>query len=397
VTSADAFFSDDVPNEAASLHGKELVRAYWRARALREEMARKEEYWSTLCDALGTAYEDLERTTRELAEARAAHLSERVELRSQELLAFARDLVATRAVRLEPGMVLSGRTRVLEPIGQGGSGIVYHAYDEVLGGDLAVKVLRRPEDPDATVRFLEEAAASGLVAHPAIVRPLHLDVSEDGLPYILMDCVDGRSLHAQLITAGVLPVGAACRFGAVLADALAAAHDAGLIHRDVKPGNVMITAKAPGLRVLDFGISRAIHASANRAPRRLGALVGTPANMSPEQVRDPDAAGPAADVYGAGTTLFEAITGRPPFQAATPELVAREHLASPPPLIHELRADIPLALSQLVGATLEKRAEDRPTARELARHLDALGGKLGALPAMAEAARLLTPRGEETL
>lgn len=397
MTSADAFFSADVPDEAASLQGKELVRAYWRARALREEMARKEEYWSTLCDALGAAYEELERTARELTEARDAHLSARVELRSRELLAFARDLVATRAVRLEPGMVLGGRTRVLEPIGQGGAGIVYRAYDELLGGDLAVKVLRRPDDPDATVRFLEEAMASGRVNHPAIVRALLLDVSEDGLPYILMDHVDGRSLHAQLITAGVLPHGATCRLGAVLADALASAHDAGLIHCDVKPGNVMITAKTPGLRVLDFGISRAIHDSANRGPRRLGALVGTPAYMAPEQIRDPDAVGPAADVYGAGTTLFEAIIGRPPFQAETPELVAREHLASRPAALRDLRADVPHALSELVGATLEKRAEDRPTARELARQLDALGGKLGALPAMAEAARLLAPHGEETL
>lgn len=163
----------------SSLGGKARVRTYWRTRALREELARKERSWFNICDAFGPAYEELERTTRELVEARAGLLAARVEARSQEQLAFSQERTA-RAVRLAPGAVLDGRTRVLEPIGQRGSGIVYRAHDDVFGGDLALKVLQRAQDPEATVRSLAEATAVSRLSPPAVVRPLHLDVSEEG-------------------------------------------------------------------------------------------------------------------------------------------------------------------------------------------------------------------------
>jgi hypothetical protein len=423
---AEAFFSDEEPGDDVSLPGKELVRAYWRTRSLRAELARKERYWMNICEALGTAYTDLERTTRELAETRAElarlnaelekrvdaqsqeiethaakierlnqHLSARVEARSQELLAFARELGAS-AARVEPGTVLNGRTRVSEPIGEGGSGVVYRAHDDVLGGHLAVKVLRRPHDPDATLRFLAEAGAASRAPHPAVVRPLHLDVSEAGLPYLVMEHVDGRSLRAHLASEGALPTTAVCRLGAVLVYALASAHAAGLVHRDVKPGNIMLTTIPPGLRVLDFGLSRALDGSATRTGVFAGRLLGTPAYMSPEQIVDPASAGPPADIYSAGATLFEACAGRLPFVATTPEALSHEHLSARVPDLRALRREVPAALASLVAASLEKRPEDRPRAMELGAALDALAGELGALAAHAEVARILAPRGEET-
>lgn len=379
---ADELFAGDEPAADASLEGRELSRAYWRVRALREELDRKERYWTQICDALGNAYDELERMRAQLeqrVDGLHRHLATKVDEDSTRLLAFANAQGA--ATRVEPGTVLNGRTHVLEPLGQGGSGAVYAARDVVLGGSLAVKVLRRPDDRAATLRFLAEVQAGSRVSHASVVQPLHVDVSEGGLPWVLMERVEGRSLHAQLRLAGALAPRVVCSLGAVLARALAAAHDAGLVHRDVKPGNLMISAAAPGLRVLDFGLAG--------AALMRGGLLGTPAYVAPEQIADASSAGPAADVYSAGATLFEACTGRPPFSATSTGDLLKDHVSKPAPVV-----DGPL--SELIAACLEKRPESRPTSLELATRLEVLAVTLHALPAHEESARLLAPVGDET-
>lgn len=367
---AAALFGDEPPPADATLEGAELVRAYWRVRALAAEIARKERYWSNLCDGLSAAYDDLERARGEHIERLEGHLAKRVEERSRELLAFARGPVA-----VSPGVVFNGRLTVGEPIGEGGAGVVYRATDSVLGGDLAVKVLRRPGEPAATMRFLAEAGAASRAKHPAIVRPLLLEVTEEGLPYIVMECVEGRSLRAHLSNSGPMSPRAVARLGAVLAHALASAHEADVVHRDVKPANVMLTPRPPGLRVLDFGL--ALTLETNR-------LTGTPAYMAPEQIIDPASAREPSDVYSAGATLFEAHAGRPPFVHRTIEAMTRAHLETSAPALE----DAPKPLASLVRAMLEKDPANRPSATEAGRELDAIADQLGALTAHAEAMSL---------
>jgi len=415
---AATFLSADELDAESSLSGEELARAFWRVKRGRDEVARKDRYWASICDALEGAYAELEATTAALAASRAelarlnaelearvdaqvgeirvhaaridllnAQLHAKVQDRSRELLAMARELRGARE-SLEPGTML-GNTCVREPIGEGGAGVVYRAEDEV-GASVAVKVLRRPESPEATVRFLVEAISSNRVPHPAVVRPLRVDLTPSGLPYIVMELVEGRSLRAQLASHGGLPLAAAVRLAAVLADALATAHEAGIAHRDIKPGNLMLTPAEPGLRVLDFGLSKALDGADSSHVTLAGRLIGTPAYMAPEQIRDPSTAHAAADVYSAGATLFELVTGTPPFRASSVERLCYAHLHDAPPA---LPRSTPSALSELVAACLAKPAGSRPSSRDVHDRLVELAEALGAAPAHDEASRLLAGGG----
>lgn len=410
---AATFFSAAELEEGVTLAPAELRRVFWRVKRDRDDLARKERYWQSICDALEGAYEELEATTAALGKSRAelerlnAELEERVDAqvgeiranaarigllneqlvakvqdRSRELLAMARELRGARE-SLPPGTML-GTSRVREPLGEGGAGIVYRAV-EPAGDAVAVKVLRRPESPEATLRFLSEAIASSSVHHPAVVRPLRVDLTATGLPYIVMDLVEGRSLRAHLAARGPFAAGAAARLVAVLADALAEAHRKGIAHRDVKPGNAMLTAAEPGLRVLDFGLSKTLDGLGSSDVTLAGRIVGTPAYMAPEQIRDPSTAHAPADVYAVGATLFELLSGHPPFRATSVERICYAHLHDEAPAL----ADKPAPLAALVARALSKDPAARPSAAELASELSAIANDLGAASAREEAARLL--------
>lgn len=418
---ADALFGDHEPPEGAVLQGAALARAYWRLRHMREEAARKERYWASVCDALTGAYDELDVKTNELQAVRVEllrakegleerveeqvralrrhaeridrmndHLQAKVHDRSRELLALAQTLPRAD---LRPGAILGTTTRIEEPLGEGGTGVVYRATDPTFGGAIAVKLLRRPGHPGATERFLREAVSATRITHPSVVRTLHVDLTAHGMPYLVMELVRGRSLRSLVADRGPLAPPVVARLGAELAGALGAAHRASVIHRDVKPANVMITTDEPGLRVLDFGLSKLFGEGAADDLTLEGRLVGTPMYMAPEQIRDPSRAGPEVDVYSTGATLFELVAGRPPFVGASIEALSYAHLHEDPPVL----AGAPPPLAELIDASLAKHPRDRPAITEIERSLNALASELGARSARDEAQGLLCPTTTVTI
>ncbi|MFA1540703.1 serine/threonine-protein kinase [Actinomadura monticuli] len=211
--------------------------------------------------------------------------------------------------------VLAGRYRNLGRIGQGGMGAVWRAHDPELGREVAIKELRVPEQVTERERSVwyarmeREARAAAGLRHPAIVTVYDRVMGEDGRPWIVMELIRGRSLAQLLAEQGAVPARRVAAIGLAMLDALSAAHAQGVVHRDVKPANVLLE----GDRVVltDFGIA-AVEGDATLTGS--GAVLGTPAYMSPEQVRG-ERATPASDLWALGATLYAAVEGRPPFTA----------------------------------------------------------------------------------
>jgi formylglycine-generating enzyme required for sulfatase activity len=247
-------------------------------------------------------------------------------------------------------------------LGQGGHGSVYRAHDRVLGRDVALKLLATGASPDALARFQREARMAAALRHPNVVTVHDVGV-RDGRPYYTMELVQGTPLQ------GGDPRQVA-RLGAQVARGLEAAHARGVIHRDVKPDNIVVTPEGRAVLV-DFSIAR--EALPDQRITATGIAAGTPAYMSPEQAHGKRAAiGPEADIYGLGATLYHALCGRPPHEADTVVelLYAVLHASPVPPSIH--RPDVPLALEAIVLRALAKAPEDRqPSARALAEELEA--------------------------
>ncbi len=217
------------------------------------------------------------------------------------------------------GRLLAGRYRVLAQLGRGGMGVVWRAVDEVLGREVAVKELRTytdadgPELADLRVRMQREARAAARVRHPGVVA-VH-DVAEvDGRPLIVMELVDGPSLEQVLRERGFLDPVEAARIGAQVMDALAAAHRAGVLHRDVKPGNILLE-RSGRVVLTDFGIAAMDDPGDGAATHltRSGALVGSLDYLAPERAQGADASA-ASDVWALGATLYAAVEGSSPFR-----------------------------------------------------------------------------------
>ncbi|MEI8332993.1 MAG: Stk1 family PASTA domain-containing Ser/Thr kinase [Chloroflexota bacterium] len=255
----------------------------------------------------------------------------------------------------EIGTVLNGRYELLEPIGDGGMATIWRAGDRRLGRDVAVKLMR-PEygrDPDFVVRFRQEAQSAASLAHPNVVGVFDAGESQEG-PYIVMELVAGEDLASLLRRNGSLPPRQAARIAAEVADALEAAHASGLVHRDVKPGNILISMDGR-VRVTDFGIARALAEAQLTLP---GTTLGSVHYFSPEQAQGAQAT-PASDIYSLGIVLYEMLTGRRPWEgdSAAAVAVARVRTDAPPP--SEIRPGIPVALE-----VIDLRALDRdPAAR----------------------------------
>jgi serine/threonine protein kinase len=267
----------------------------------------------------------------------------------------------------EIGSTLGGRYRLVELLGQGGMATIYRATDRQLGRDVAVKVLR-PEygrDPSFLARFRQEAQAAASLNHPNVVAVYDYG-QDDQDPFIVMELIDGEDLSSLIRRNGPLGPRQAARISAEIAHALAAAHAHGIVHRDMKSGNVMVTNDGR-VKVTDFGIARAIAEAQMTVP---GTTLGSVHYFSPEQARG-ELATPASDVYSLGIVLFELLTGRRPWQGDSAAAVAIARLSGSIPVPSEFRAGIPPALDSIVRRALQPEPADRyPTAMAMASALE---------------------------
>jgi serine/threonine-protein kinase len=245
------------------------------------------------------------------------------------------------------------RYRLLERLAVGGSAEVWRARDEQLGRDVAVKRLHPHLVPDVASRqrLVAEARAAAGLAHPAIVEIYDVDVSGES-PALVMELVDGESLATRIAREGPLPPPEAVAIAADVADALFHAHQRGVVHRDVKPGNVLLSADGR-TRLVDFGIAHSL-ADASARLTTTGTVIGTLHSMAPEQLVGGPIS-PRTDLYGLGAVLHESLTGRPPYAESTPVALAEAQRAGPPGM-----DGIDPALAAAVAGCLAIEPEARP-------------------------------------
>ena len=256
--------------------------------------------------------------------------------------------------------MLSDRYEVGELIGRGGMASVYRGRDLTLGREVAIKILESDLAADATfrTRFRLEAQAASRMSHPTIVRVY--DAGEDtetdadgntrAVPYIVMELVSGQTLK-DIIAAGPVTIDDAIRYTDGILEALEYSHRAGVVHRDIKPGNVMVTS-AGQVKVMDFGIARAVSDSSSTVAETT-AILGTAAYFSPEQAKG-EPVDSRADVYSAGVVLYELLTGRPPFRGESPVAVAYQHVSETPLAPSELVETVPRSLDAVALRALAK-------------------------------------------
>jgi eukaryotic-like serine/threonine-protein kinase len=254
-----------------------------------------------------------------------------------------------------PGRVLGDRYRLVEPLARGGMATVWVADDPVLSRRVAVKVLRADlaEDDATRTRFRNEAIAAAKLSHPNIVSTYDTG-DDDGVAYIVMELVEGPTLRHLIDAQGGLPVLEVVRIGVQVADALDAAHRAGLVHRDVKPANVLVPPGGP-VKVTDFGIAKAVGTD---DLTRTGTVMGTARYLAPEQVngRPTD---PRTDVYALGLLLFEALCGHPPFGGDTDIATAMARLTTAAPAVRAERPEVSVALDDVIHRCLARNPAAR--------------------------------------
>jgi anti-sigma factor RsiW len=270
------------------------------------------------------------------------------------------------------GLGRLGHFEILDVLGRGGMGVVFRARDEQLHRTVAVKVLSRQLAGSALARqrFLREARAAAAVTHEHVVA-IHAVEEAEGFPYLVMQYVAGRSLAERLRGDGPLPVPDVLRIGQQIALGLAAAHAQGLVHRDVKPANVLLENGTDRVKLTDFGLARAAEGEGERLTQS-GCVPGTPAYMSPEQAdgRTVDA---RSDLFSLGTVLYELCTGQLPFRGKSYPAVLRSVACDEPRPVREWNPEVPVALAAVIGRLHAKDAGARyQTADEVAAVLGGL-------------------------
>ncbi len=243
------------------------------------------------------------------------------------------------SARMTP-RTLAERYELSSKIGSGGMGTVWRAKDKTLDRDVAVKILHEGLASDAIFaeRFRREAKAAASLAHPNVVT-VYDTGEDDGIPFIVMECHDGESLHTRLHRDGALPAEDTARIGRSVLAALGHAHSRGLVHRDMKPANVLLDTTTNEAKVVDFGIAKGIEDTGGGLTRTSG-LIGTAAYLSPEQVSGKNAT-PASDLYAVGCLLYACLVGEPPFGGGSPVAVAMAHVRDHVPPLRDRRPDVP--------------------------------------------------------
>ena len=283
------------------------------------------------------------------------------------------------------GRTLAGRYRIDAVIGRGGMGAVYRATDERLGREVAVKVIGTAaadpaEHARLRARFHREARAAASLHHPNVVAVHDFGTDpETDLDFLVMELLRGEDLAQRITRGGALPAATAVAVLRQAARGLSAGHRAGMVHRDVKPGNLFLEAgddpAEPHVRVLDFGIAQVTYEDGTVTHfTRWGGAPLSPAYAAPEQLRGEPVLGPACDVYGLGVIAHQLLTGARPLTDAQVRRIADGHPADPPAPLQP-RPGIPPELAALVARTLSERPADRPS--DAAAFLDALDAALG--------------------
>jgi serine/threonine protein kinase len=297
-----------------------------------------------------------------------------------ETLASAHD--ESRTLEVTPndqlmGRVIDGRYRIEGLVGVGGMGSVYRATRVLIGDEVAIKILHteRVADPHAAERFRREAQASARLKHPNAVSIYDFGISSDGLQYLVMELIEGQSLREVMKQQGRLPAPFAAEITAQVCAALDEAHRQHIVHRDIKPDNIILNSTASGLRVkvLDFGIAKLRDDAASHLTQT-GSVMGTPHYMSPEQClgEELDA---RADIYSMGIVLYEMLCGRVPFSSPISTAVVVQHVNQPPPSLRSINVGISPQIEAAVLHALQKSREARPqTATAFAREVTTATG-----------------------
>ena len=266
--------------------------------------------------------------------------------------------MAGEGVLVEPGKTLANRYEIKEILGVGGMGMVYKAFDRELGETIAIKTLKSDfmaQDATALERFRGEIRLARKISHRNVVRT-H-DIGESGgVYYITMEFVEGKSLKDLIRARGRLPVSVVLTVGKQLARALEVAHEQGVIHRDIKPQNIVVEPDGV-LKVMDFGIARL--AQRTDGVTQAGMIIGTPEYMAPEQLLGDELDG-RSDLYAAGVVLYECLTGRTPFVADTPITLITKVLEEDPAPPQAINSEVPRSLSDLVLKTISRDRDARP-------------------------------------
>jgi serine/threonine protein kinase/class 3 adenylate cyclase len=328
-----------------------------------------------------------------------ADLADTMVVQGQPTMFSARDLPSDTMLARER----LGRFRLIEKLGQGGMGAVYRAEDLVDGTQVAIKVIRSDSGhrPEAMLRFRKEARLLAEVNNPYVANLLEVN-EEDGLHYLAMEFVEGQSLRQLLEQVGRLEEARALRIMADVARALVDAHEQGIVHRDIKPDNILLMARrpspeaasapsaAPGngteslvepdphagdseprVKLTDFGLARHVEESESLHLTQTGSLLGTPLYMAPEQCTNSCAVGPYTDVYAMGATLFHLLTGRPPFLGDSHMVVIAKHCNEAPPQLKDLIPSPSGGVCQIVEKCLAKTSDARyPNAAALLHDLE---------------------------
>ena len=256
---------------------------------------------------------------------------------------------------LPPELAHHPRYRILRELGRGGMGVVYQARQTLMNRPVVIKVINRAllDHPDAVERFRREVQAAARLSHPNIVTAYDAEQAGD-LHLLVMEFVPGQDLADVLKKKGPLPVAHACHYARQAALGLQHAHERGMVHRDIKPHNLMVTPKGQ-VKILDFGLAKlASEHGQGKGLTSTGAYMGTPDYSAPEQATDARSADIRADLYSLGCTLYCLLAGHPPFQEGTAVLTILAHMQKEPTPLPELRPGVPAGLWQVVARLLAK-------------------------------------------
>ena len=268
-------------------------------------------------------------------------------------------LPAAEGIADDPLPVAIGGHRILGLVGAGAMGRVYLARDEQLDRLVAIKVMnrRRARDPGNRQRFLREGRAAAAVEHPHVLS-IYAVGEHEGLPYSVMQLLDGVTLAAHRSAVGSLPLAEVLRIGREIAEGLAAAHARGLVHRDIKPYNIFLEGPGRSVRIIDFGLARVMEDDSAKLTVE-GAVVGTPAYMPPERIGD-DSLDAKSDLFGLGVMLYELLAGRLPFDGSSMVAMLAAIARGTPVPLAEASTETPREVCDLVMQLMAHRKDDRP-------------------------------------